>query len=238
LNGGPGAAARTKFSISLGPRATTPSQIIVVQWTWSRSRAKVFNHPGTWSLNPNPNYCCTVDLEPQTGQIFNLPGTWSLNPKPNYCCMRDLEPQPGITFQSPWYLEPQPQAKILLYWGPGAAAGPKFLITLGPRATTPSQIIFLQWTWSCRLAKLSIALGRGASTPSQIIFLRGTWSRSPAKIFNHPGTSSHNPKPNYCCTWYLEPQPGQNFQSPWDLEPQPRAKLLLYEGPGAAAHFT
>jgi hypothetical protein len=130
LNGGPGAAARTKFSISLGPRATTPSQIIVVQWTWSRSRAKVFNHPGTWSLNPNPNYCCTVDLEPQTGQIFNLPGTWSLNPKPNYCCMRDLEPQPGINFQSPWYLEPQPQAKILLYWGPGAAAGPKFLITL------------------------------------------------------------------------------------------------------------
>ena len=112
------------------------AKLLLYSGPGAAARAKVFNHPGTWSLNPNPNYCCTVDLEPQTGQIFNLPGTWSLNPKPNYCCMRDLEPQPGINFQSPWYLEPQPQAKILLYWGPGAAAGPKFLITLGPVSYT------------------------------------------------------------------------------------------------------
>ena len=84
--------------------------------------------------------------------------------------MGDLEPQPGQNFQSPWDLEPQPQDKLLLIGVPGAAARPKFSISLGPRATTPSQIIVE----------------------------RGTWSRSPAKIFNLPGTSSHNPKPNDC----------------------------------------
>ena len=94
------------------------------------------------------------------------------HPRQNYYCWGDLEPQPGQNFQSPWDLEPQPQAKLLLYWGPGAAARPKFSISLGPRATTPSQNIVERATWSC----------------------------SPAKIFNLPGTSSHNPKPNYCCT--------------------------------------
>jgi hypothetical protein len=163
LLGGPGATARPKFSISLGPRATTPSQIIVVRgtwsrspaqifnlnWTWSRCRAKIFNHPGTSSHNPKPNYCSTVDLEPQTGQTFNLPGTWSLNPKPNYFCTRDLEPQPSKNFQSSWDLQPQPQAKLLLYRVPGAAAWPKFSIPMGPGATTPSQIIVVRGTWSC-----------------------------------------------------------------------------------------
>jgi hypothetical protein len=83
--------------------------------------------------------------------------------------MVDLEPQPGQNFQFPWDLEPQPQAKLLLYSGPGAAAGPKFSITLGPGASTPIQIIVVQWTWSRRPAKFSISLGPGASTPSQII---------------------------------------------------------------------
>ena len=55
--------------------------------------------------------------------------------------MGDLEPQPGQNFQSPWDLEPQPQAKLLLYEEPGATARPKCSISLGPRATTPSKII-------------------------------------------------------------------------------------------------
>ena len=148
LNGGPGAAARPKFSISLGPRATTPSQMIVEWGTWSRSPAKIFNLLGTSSHNPKPNYCSTVDLEPQTGQTFNLPGTLSLNPKPNYFCTRDLEPQPSKNFQSSWDLQPQPQGKLLLYRVPGAAAWPKFSIPMGPGATTPSQIIVVRGTWS------------------------------------------------------------------------------------------
>ncbi len=119
--------------------------------------------------------------------------------------MVDLEPQPGQNVQFPWDLEPQPQAKLLLYGGPGATARPKFSILIGPGASTTSQIIVEWWTWS----------------------------RSQDKMFNFPGTSSHNPKPNYCCTVDLEPQPGQSFQSPWDLEPRPQSKLLLYSGPGA-----
>ena len=55
--------------------------------------------------------------------------------------MGDLEPQAGQNFQSPWDLEPQSQAKLLLNGGPGAAARPKFSISLGPGASTPSQII-------------------------------------------------------------------------------------------------
>ncbi len=136
------------ISISLVPRATTPSQNIVVLGTWSCCRAKIFNHPGTSSHNPKPNYISTVDLELQTGQTFNRPGTWSLNPKPNYFFTRDLEPQPSKNFQSSWDLQPQPQAKLLLYRVPGAAAWPKFSIPMGPGATTPSQIIVVRGTWS------------------------------------------------------------------------------------------